>query len=105
MIKVFAPDHPASYTLVDEHAADIVMLDAPTPGGGVAFDWDLVDDLVTRHKVLLAGGLRPDNVAEAIRRVRPWGVDVATGVEASGGRKDPDALVLLVTNARRTHEL
>ena len=67
MIKVFAPDHPASYTL--------------------------------------AGGLRPDNVAEAIRRVRPWGVDVATGVEASGGRKDPDALVLLVTNARRTHEL
>jgi phosphoribosylanthranilate isomerase len=102
VIKVFAPDHPAIHTLVDEHAADIVMLDAPTPGGGVAFNWDLVGNLVTRHKVLLAGGLRPDNVADAVRLVRPWGVDVATGVEASSGRKDPDALALLVTNARRT---
>lgn len=104
VIKVLAADHPAIYTLVEEHTADIVMLDAPTPGGGVAFDWDLVGDLVTRHKLLLAGGLRPDNVAEAIRRVRPWGVDVASGVEASSGRKDPTALVRLVTNARRTHE-
>ena len=104
VIKVLAPDPPAIHTLVDEHAADIVMLDAPTPGGGVAFDWDLVGDLVTRHKVLLAGGLRPDDVAEAIRQVRPWGVDVATGVEASSGRNDPDALVRLVSNARRTHQ-
>lgn len=104
VIKVFAPDDPAIQTLVEEHAADIVMLDAPTPGGGHAFDWDLVGDLVTRHRVLLAGGLRPDNVAEAIRRVRPWGVDVATGVEASGGRKDPAALVLLVTNARHSQQ-
>lgn len=104
VIKVLAPDHPAIDTLVDEHAADIVMIDAPTPGGGVAFDWDLVGDLVTRHKVLLAGGLRPDNVAEAIRRVRPWGVDVATWVESSPGRKDPDALAQFVANARRTHQ-
>ncbi|MFV0308441.1 MAG: phosphoribosylanthranilate isomerase [Desertimonas sp.] len=104
MIKVLAPDHPAIDTLVDEHAADIVMIDAPTPGGGVAFDWDLVGDLVTRHKVLLAGGLRPDNVAEAIRRVRPWGVDVTTWVESSPGRKDPDALAQFVANARRTHQ-
>lgn len=64
----------------------------------------LVGDLVTRHRVLLAGGLPPDNVAEAIRRVRQWGVDVATGVEASGGRKDPDGLVLLVANARRSRQ-
>ena len=88
VIKVFAPDHPAIHTLVDEHAADIVMLDAPTPGGGVAFNWDLVGNLVTRHKVLLAGGLRPDNVAEAIATVGPWAVDVASGVESAPGLKD-----------------
>lgn len=100
VIKVVAPDSPTLRSLVDEHAAGIVMLDAPIPGGGIPFDWDLVGDLVTSHKILLAGGLRPDNVIEAVHRVRPWGVDVATGVEGATGRKDPDAIARFVTNAR-----
>jgi len=85
---------------IDRHGADVVLLDAPTPGGGVPFDWTLVGDLTRRHRVLLAGGLRPDTVAEAIRTVHPWGVDVASGVEATFGRKDHDAVRAFVANAR-----
>jgi phosphoribosylanthranilate isomerase len=85
---------------IDRHGADVLLLDAPTPGGGVPFDWSLVGDLTRRHRVLLAGGLRPDTVEDAIRTVRPWGVDVASGVEASIGRKDPDAVRAFVTAAK-----
>ena len=85
---------------IDDHGADVVLVDAPTPGGGIPFDWSLVGDLTTRHRVLLAGGLRPETVAEAIAAVRPWGVDVASGVETSPGRKDHDAMRRFVTAAR-----
>lgn len=85
---------------IDDHRADVVHLDAPTPGGGVPFDWSLVGDLGARHRLLLAGGLRPDNVAEAIATVKPWGVDGATGTEASFGKKDPDLLRRFITDAK-----
>ena len=85
---------------IDEHGADVVLLDAPVPGGGVPFDWTLVGDLTARHRVLLAGGLRPDNVAAAIAAVRPWGVDVASGVESAPGRKDAAAVRRFVAEAR-----
>jgi len=68
-----------------------LLLDAYDPvkagGTGQTFDWDLVPPDLAPHMVL-AGGLDPDNVAEAIRRVRPYGVDVSGGVEASKGFKD-----------------
>lgn len=85
---------------IDRHGADVVMLDAPTPGGGEPFDWTLVGDLTRRHRVLLAGGLRPDTVASAIGAVGPWGVDVASGVEAAPGRKDHGAVREFVAAAR-----
>ncbi|MDE0803157.1 MAG: phosphoribosylanthranilate isomerase [Acidimicrobiales bacterium] len=85
---------------IDDHRADILHLDAPTPGGGVPFDWSLVGDLGARHRLLLAGGLRPDNVAEAIAAVRPWGVDGATGTEASFGKKDPALLRRFISEAK-----
>lgn len=91
-----APELPA----IDDHGADVVLLDAPTPGGGVPFDWSLVGDLNARHRLLLAGGLRPDTVGKAISVVHPWGVDVATGTEASFGRKDPDAVHRFVREAK-----
>lgn len=89
---------------IDEHRADVVLVDAPTPGGGVPFDWTLIGDLGARHRLLLAGGLRPDNVAEAIAAVRPWGVDVASGTEASFGKKDPDAVRRFIAEARAAGE-
>lgn len=99
VIKVVRVDG-ASIGSIDDDAADIVMLDGPTPGGGVPFEWGVIGDLVANQKILLAGGLRPDNVAEAIRLVRPWGVDVASGVEAEPARKDLDAIARFVAEAR-----
>ncbi len=73
-----------------------IHLDAaggPLPGGsGVRPDWEICRDLVERapgRKLVLAGGLTPENVAEALTAVRPWGVDVSSGVERSPGEKDP----------------
>jgi phosphoribosylanthranilate isomerase len=103
VIKVVAAESP-SVRSIDEHAADIVLLDAPIPGGGVPFEWGIVGDLVTKHKILLAAGLRPDNVAEAVRRVQPWGVDVASGVEAELAQKDPDAIARFMAEARAAAE-
>jgi phosphoribosylanthranilate isomerase len=80
-----------------------VLIDAAKAGAsgglGVAFDWRHVAGLlelamgarVDRPRIILAGGLRPDNVAEAIALFKPWGVDVASGVEASPGKKDWDS--------------
>lgn len=57
-------------------------------GSGVTADWNGTAELAKRHPLLLAGGLTPENVAEAIGRVKPWGVDVASGVESAPGEKD-----------------
>ena len=99
LFRALAAGDPALDT-VDDHGADVVLLDAPVPGGGVPFDWTLVGDLTSRHRVLLAGGLRPETVAAAVTTVGPWGVDVASGVESAPGRKDHDALRRFVANAR-----
>jgi phosphoribosylanthranilate isomerase len=68
------------------------LLDAARPGqyGGTGHttNWDLASKAAMRRPIILAGGLTPENVAEAIRRVRPWGVDVASGVESKPGKKD-----------------
>ena len=58
-------------------------------GTGQVTDWALAADVAKSTRILLAGGLTPDNVTEAIRAVRPYGVDVSSGVEAAPGKKDP----------------
>ncbi len=73
----------------DEFGADIVLLDAPSPGSGQVFDWRLAEGVPDVARLMLAGGLTPDNVAEAIDTVHPWGVDVVSGVESQPGTKDP----------------
>jgi phosphoribosylanthranilate isomerase len=80
--------------------ADVVLVEGPEPGSGKVFDWQLAEGVPGGVRLLLAGGLKPDNVGEAIRRVRPWGVDVSSGVEASPGRKDPRKLRKFIEAAR-----
>jgi len=84
--------------------AGLVLIDAKVEGAlggtGRTVDFALVAPLARARPVLLAGGLRPGNVAEAVRAVAPWGVDVASGVERSPGVKDLDAVAAFVANAR-----
>lgn len=79
---------------------DLVLVDSPEPGSGEMFDWGLTRNIPEGVRVLLAGGLTPENVADAVRTVRPWGVDVSSGVESSPGRKDPLKLKEFVRSAR-----
>lgn len=69
-------------------------------GSGVATDWEGAAALAQKYPLLLAGGLTPENVAEAIRRVKPWGVDVASGVESAPGEKDAGKMVEFVKAVR-----
>lgn len=85
---------------LDEYDLDAVLVDSPAPGSGETFDWAVIDGLSSQHRLVLAGGLDPDNVATAVARVRPWGVDVVSGVEATRGRKDPRAVERFVEAAR-----
>ncbi len=82
-------------------SADVVLIDSPEPGSGRVFDWSLAEGAPDGVRLLLAGGLNPDNVEQAIRKVRPWGVDVGSGVEASPGRKDATRVRLFVKEAKR----
>jgi len=80
----------------------ILLLEAPGRGGlGVTPDWGRAAILARRVRLVLAGGLTPENVAEAIRRVRPYGVDVASGVESFPGFKDPARVARFVAAVRR----
>lgn len=76
------------------------LIDSYRPGeyGGMGqiADWSLASGLAERYPILLAGGLTPANVAQAIRQVRPWGVDVASGVESSPGHKDPAKIAAFI---------
>lgn len=65
-----------------------LLVDAARGGSGLCCDWQLAEQLASRRDVLLAGGLTPQNVAAAIAYVRPWGIDVSTGVEFAPGIKD-----------------
>jgi phosphoribosylanthranilate isomerase len=88
--------------------ADRVLLDSKTAtangGTGIAFDWNAaratLAEAATGLKLIVAGGLRPENVSDAITRLNPWGVDVASGVEQSPGRKSPEKLSAFLRAAR-----
>jgi phosphoribosylanthranilate isomerase len=98
VIKVFSASDP-NLPRADEYGTDMIMIDGPEPGSGKVFDWSLAGDAPDSLKLILAGGLNPDNVGAAITEVKPWGVDVATGVEKSPGKKDALAVKRFIENA------
>ena len=73
-------------------------------GTGQVGDWSIAARLAQSYPILLAGGLTPENVAEAIRQVKPWGVDVASGVEASPRKKDVEKMREFVAKAKGVNE-
>jgi phosphoribosylanthranilate isomerase len=92
--KAIGVDDGSVIELARTYPGDHILLDASVPGvpGGTGrtFDWAIAAEVAKERKLTLAGGLTPDNVAEAVRRVHPFRVDVASGVESAPGRKDPE---------------
>lgn len=100
VIKAFPAGQPEVRN-AKAYGADLVLLDAASPGSGQVFDWKLADAAPNGTRVVLAGGLHAGNVADAIAQVRPWGVDAVTGVEAEPGRKDPRKLRSFIAAAKQ----
>ena len=72
-----------------EFGADYLLIDGENPGSGEVFDWRLAEGVADPSRLIVAGGLRPDNVAQAVAHLRPYGVDVDSGVEAAPGAQRP----------------
>jgi phosphoribosylanthranilate isomerase len=90
------PDYPVAYYLLDSYS------EKSHGGTGAAFDWSIALEAkkILSSPILLAGGLTPENVAEAVRKVEPYGVDVSSGVETSPGIKDHKKIGEFIINAR-----
>ena len=99
MIKAYPAGSPRLADAPDL-PTDLILIDTPTPGSGQLFDWSLAGEVPEGKRLILAGGLDPDNVADAVKAVEPWGVDVSTGVERSPGKKDPLKVKRFVERAR-----
>jgi phosphoribosylanthranilate isomerase len=95
------PESNAGY---ERSEAPFMLIDAAVKGvyggSGVTADWVAAAELAKKYPLLLAGGLTPENVADAVRQVRPWGVDVASGVESAPGEKDAEKMSAFVKAVR-----
>lgn len=103
VVKAIRVEDGRSLAQLASYEVRAFLLDAPSPGyggSGRTFDWSLAAEVARELPILLAGGLRPDNVAEAVRTVRPLGVDVASGVESAPGVKDPERVALFIRRAK-----
>lgn len=92
------------YPFLKSALSPALLVDAAVKGvyGGssVTADWSAAAELAKKYPLLLAGGLTPENVADAVRQVRPWGVDVASGVESAPGEKDASKMRAFVQAVR-----
>jgi phosphoribosylanthranilate isomerase len=95
---------PAEVNGYSRNEAPALLVDAAVKGSyggtGVTADWSAAAGLAKRYPLLLAGGLTPENVSDAVRQVNPWGVDVASGVESAPGEKDPARMSAFVNAVR-----
>jgi phosphoribosylanthranilate isomerase len=96
------PEHVHGFARND---APALLVDASVKGAyggtGVTADWNKASELAKQYSLLLAGGLTPENVGDAVRQVNPWGVDVASGVESSAGSKDASKMRAFVQAVQR----
>ncbi len=103
VIKVLRLRGEPDITAAERYKVDLFLLDTPSEsfgGTGKLQDWPLAAKACRRLRAFLAGGLTPDNVAEAVRAVNPYGVDVAGGVESAPGIKDPAKIAAFIQAAR-----
>ena len=102
--KAIAVKDGSAIELARSYPGEHLLLDASVPGmpGGTGrtFDWDIAASVAGERKLTLAGGLTPDNVREAVRAVKPFRVDVASGVESAPGRKDPELVQRFIDAAK-----
>lgn len=107
IIKAF-PVKPGNLANIQNYPCDYYLLDSPIGGSrggnGTAFDWELTSDLsIDRKKIILAGGLKPENVQQACKLVNPAGVDVSSGVETNG-KKDHAKIKQFIKNAKSSRK-
>ena len=107
VIKVFRVKDDFEVEVLKNYIVDAFLLDTHrqgTFGGtGETFDWNIAKKAQQYGRIIISGGLRPENVEDAIRFVRPYGVDVSSGIEARPGRKDHDRMRDFVARARNAH--
>lgn len=106
VIKALFVDGTPGMAAVQQYRADAFLVECargPLPGGNaMAWDWGAARDFGRNYPLVLAGGLSPDNVGDAIRAGLPAAVDVSSGVEASPGRKDPAKVARLLSAVRNS---
>jgi phosphoribosylanthranilate isomerase len=105
ILKAFRVSPEFASTDVLAYKADAILLDAYSPykhgGTGETFNWEIARNLQSElYPIYLAGGLTPGNVEDAVKTVRPYAVDVTSGVESSPGEKDPKKLEAFINNAK-----
>lgn len=95
-IKAFRVKDSSSLSQMENFAPDAYLLDTYAPdkrgGTGRVFDWSLAIEAKKYGRIILSGGLTPDNIVEAIKRVSPYGIDASSGIEAAPGKKNPEKL-------------
>lgn len=105
-VRVIRAVHLAGEGIEPDVEDETVLLDAHDPvkhgGTGKTVDWNRAAAIARARRVILAGGLKPSNVRDAIAQVKPWAVDVASGVEASPGIKDHSLLQAFIRNAKES---
>ncbi|MBQ8577820.1 MAG: phosphoribosylanthranilate isomerase [Clostridia bacterium] len=102
VIKAYRIASPADVEAADASRADCILLDGPRAGSGAVFDWSYAKNITRAY--FLAGGLHPDNVADAITALHPFAVDVSSGIE-SGGCKDKEKMRRFIEEVRRGEDL
>jgi phosphoribosylanthranilate isomerase len=104
VVKTFRVKDITSLEPMRDYRVAAFLLDAWSPaahgGTGQTFNWEIAACAAQSNRIILAGGLTPGNVAEAVRKVRPYGVDVSSGVEFGPGKKDSRRIADFISNAK-----